>query len=104
MKPPVRVRHRIHGILILVWVLGPQFLPLVDRTGYVLNRVAAPDRIFGPEIERTEVDRIVRRAVNAMERDAHKTLLPNVTTPDIKLDPAIAKINPFQIRDAFAWG
>src|SRR5437867_1387787 len=42
MEPCVRIRNRIHGLLVLPRLFGTQLLPLIDRMRDVLDAVAAP--------------------------------------------------------------
>src|SRR5260370_42360144 len=70
--------------------------------GDVLHAVAAPCRIVRFEVERTEVDGVVRRAVDAVKRHADEALLRNVLAFDIELDGAVGELNARQERDAVA--
>jgi hypothetical protein len=70
----------------------------------VLHGALSSLRIFRPKVERTEVDGVVRRSIDAVECDAEKALLLNVVTSNIRLDRPVGKLDSFQIRDAVARG
>src|SRR5438093_675528 len=67
MKPSVRIRHGIDGPLVPLRLLRSQLLPRVGGLSDVLYGVAPSGRVFGSEIEWPEVDRIVRRSIDAVE-------------------------------------
>jgi hypothetical protein len=50
--------------------------------------------IFSPEVERTEVDRVISRSINAVKSNTSEALLLNVFALDIKLDRAVGELNP----------
>src|SRR5258708_7562666 len=68
----------------------------------VLHAVAAPGRIVRLKVERAEIDRVVRRAVDAMERHPGEALLENVLALHVELDGAVGELNPWQERHAVA--
>src|SRR5207247_302523 len=79
---------------------GTQLLPLIDRMRDVLDAVAAPVGVFGLEVERTEIDRVVGRAIDAMECHADEALSLNVLALQIDLNGAVGELNPLHVRDA----
>src|SRR5207249_3634472 len=102
MKPSVRIRHGIDGPLVPPRLLRSQLLPRVGGLSDVLYGVAPSGRVFRWEIEWPEVDRIVRRSIDAVERDTHETLLWDILASDVKLDRAVGELYPLQVGDALA--
>src|SRR5213083_1024267 len=67
MEPPVGVGRGTHGLLEGSRPLGSQLLPRIRGMRYVLYGVAVSRGVRSLEIERAEVDRIIRRAVHPMK-------------------------------------
>jgi hypothetical protein len=101
-EPIVGVRHGTDGLLVTPWMLGPQLLPRVGRVGDVLDGADTSCRIFRPEVERAEVDRVIGRPIQPVKSQADKALLRDVLAPEIKLNRAVGELNPFEISDAVA--
>src|SRR3989441_4841875 len=80
--------------------LGSQLLPCIGRMRYVLYGVAVPRRVFRAEVERTQVNRVVRRAIEPMKGDTDKALPLYVFASDVKLDGPVTELDPFEIRHA----
>src|SRR5438093_13601879 len=78
-------------------MLGPQLLPRVGRVGDVLDGADASCRVFRPEVERAEVDRVIGHAIEPVKSQADEALLRDVLASDIKLNRAVGKLNPFQV-------
>ena len=68
----------------------------------VLYRAYAPGRVFSPEVERTEIDRVISYSIDAMKSDTDEALLLNVLAPDINLDGAVGEFDPLYVRNAVA--
>src|ERR1051325_7720361 len=102
MEPGVRIRHRTDGLLVFTRVLGSQLLPGVGRMRDVLHSSLASCRIFSLEVERAEVDCVISRFIHSMKSYAHEALLLNVLPSDIELDRAVAELDSWQVRYAFA--
>src|SRR5216684_3280437 len=90
----VRIRRGTHGLLEDSGPLGSQPLPRIRRMRDVLYGVAVSRRVRRPEIERAEVDRIVRRAIYPMEGDTDKALSLHVLASDVELDGAVTELDP----------
>src|SRR6266545_3698440 len=54
VEPAVRIRYRVHGLLVLSWMLGPQLLPRLRRMRDVLHSTDSPRGVLGLEIEGAE--------------------------------------------------
>src|SRR5438552_2314592 len=100
MEPSVGVRRGTHGLLEGSRPLGSQLLPCIGRMRYVLYGVAVPRRVFRAEVERTQVNRVVRRAIEPMKGDTDKALPLYVFASDVKLDGPVTELDPFEIRHA----
>src|SRR5262249_39626621 len=61
-----------------------------------------PTGIRRPEIERTEIDGVIRREIGAVKRDAHETLLRDILAADIDVDGAVAEVDSRPERDPLA--
>ena len=64
----------------------------------VLYGADASCRVFSPEVERTEIDRVISRSIDAMKSNTDEALLLNVLAFDIKLDGTVGELNPLQVR------
>src|SRR5256884_2786103 len=89
-----------HGLLECCRPLVSQLLPCIGRLRYVLYGVAVPRRVFRAEVERTQVNRVVRRAIEPMKGDTDKALPLHVFASDVKLDGPVTELDPFEIRHA----
>ena len=67
----------------------------------VLDGADASCLVVGPEVERTEVDRIVGRSVDAVKRHPDEALLLDVLALDVELDGAVGELNPLQVGDGW---
>src|SRR5437870_8798069 len=102
MEPSVGVRRGTHGLLEGSRPLGSQLLPCIGRMRYVLYGVAVPRRVFRAEVERTQVNRVVPRAIEPIKGDTVKALPLYVFASDVKLDGTVAELDPSEVRDAVA--
>src|SRR5436190_16523268 len=102
MEPRVRVRRGIDGLFEDSRPLGSQLLPRIGWMRDVLYGVAASRRVFGLEVERAEVDGVIGRAIDPMKRNTDKALSLHVFAFEVKLDGAIAELDPSKVRDAVA--
>src|SRR6185437_12844104 len=102
MEPRVGVGRGTHGLLEDSRPFGAKLLPRIGWLRYVLYRVAVPRRVIRPEVERAEVNRVIRRAIEPMKGDADKALPLHVLAPDVKLDGPVAELDPFEIGHALA--
>src|SRR6266516_2564120 len=102
MEPRVRVRRGIDGLFEDSRPLGSQLLPRIRGMRDVLYGVAASRRVFGLEVERAEVDGVIGRAIDPMKRNTDKALSVHVFAFEVKLDGAIAELDPSKVRDAVA--
>jgi hypothetical protein len=102
MEPAIRIGHGINGFLVFSRVLSSQLLPRVRGVRYVLDGADSPCRVLGLEVERTEVDRVIGQAIQAMKRNPDETLLLNILAPDIKLESAIGELDALQVRHTVA--
>src|SRR6266480_77972 len=100
MEPRVRVRRGIDGLFEDSRPLGSQLLPRIRGMRYVLYGVAVPRRVFRAEVERPQVNRVVRRAIDPMKGDTDKALPLHVFASDVKLDGPVTELDPFEIRHA----
>src|SRR4029077_1002555 len=80
--------------------LRSQLLPRIGGMRYVLYGVAVSGRVCSAEIERAEVDRVVRRAIDPMKSDAHEALPLDVLASHVKLDGTITELHPTQVGDS----
>jgi hypothetical protein len=78
-------------------MLRSQLLPRLGRVGDVLDSANTPGLVFGPEVERTEVDAVVGLLVDAMERDAEEALLLDVLALEIDLNRAVGELDVSQV-------
>jgi hypothetical protein len=65
----------------------------------VLHCADASGGIFRPEVEWAKMNRIVGRFIHTVERDADKALLLRILAPDVDLEGALAKLDPFHVGD-----
>src|SRR5690242_10152686 len=57
-------------------------------------------RVVGLEIERAEVNGVVRRVVHSVKRHTHEALPLHVLAPDVELDGAVCELDALQVGDA----
>src|SRR5262249_54553738 len=100
-KPGVRIRYRIHGLLVFPGLVGAELLPCEVRKRVVLDSVTAAHRVGGSEVERAEVDRVVGRGIDAVKRDTNETPLREVLATDVELDRAGRELDPRQECNRF---
>lgn len=96
VEPAVGIGGRVDRLLELAGPLGAQPLPRVGGVRDVLDRVGPPLRLGGPEVERAEVDRVERRPVDDVERDAEEAPLGHVLALQVDLDHPFAELDPVQ--------
>src|SRR4051794_18563344 len=102
MEPVVRIRHRFDWFLVLPRVVFSEFLPRMRRMGDVLHGTKGPCLVFSLEVERTEVDRVVGRAIDAMKRYTDEACALNVLALHIQFDGAIGEFDSRQVCRSFA--
>lgn len=102
MEPAVGIGRRLDSLFELSCPFRPQVLPGVDRVGDVLDGVKALLRGRRPEIERTEVDRLVPRPIDDVEGDAQEAPLGDILAPQIHVDHAVAELHAVEQRAAVA--
>ncbi|MCK7468574.1 MAG: hypothetical protein MZU91_11040 [Desulfosudis oleivorans] len=89
VEPTVPVGSGFDRLLELAGPLLPQAAPGPVRVGDVLNRAGSPAGVLRPEIEGTEIDRIVGLGVPNPEGDSHEAPLDRrAAALDIALDLA----------------
>ena len=59
-------------------------------------------RVCGAEVERTEIDRVVRGAIEAVKCHAQEALLLDVLPAYVQLDRAVGELDALHVRHAFA--
>src|SRR5207249_11062296 len=100
-EPSVWVGHRIDGLLVLARLVCSEFLPGVSREGMTLDSVATADGVGRPEVEWTEVHRIIGASIDTVERDTNKTLLRDVFATNVEFDGAVGELDSRKERAAF---
>ena len=66
-------------------------------------RAKDPCLVFSLEVERTEVDRVVGRAIDAMKRHTDEARALNVLAFHIQLDGAVGEFDSRRVRGPFAF-
>ncbi len=113
MHPSGRIGGRINRVLELLRSFRPELLPRVGRVGYVLHRVVASRRIRRSEIERAEIDGVVRFLIEPVKSDADKAPLEDIAAFHVEFDRPVRKLgvrqpgepvaHPFvESKDSFA--
>ncbi len=87
---------------VLASVLRTQFVPGVERMGDVLHRVRPSQQVGRLEVERSEVDRVERLLVLAVEGDADEALSLKVPAKNLELNGAVAELDVGPPRHAIA--
>src|SRR5687767_14683202 len=102
MEPGARIRHGFDGLFVLPRVVCSQLLPRMSGLGDVLHGAKNPCLVFSLEVERTEVDRVVGRPIDAMKRHTDEARALNVLAFHIQFEGAVSKFDSRQVRGPFA--
>jgi hypothetical protein len=103
MEPGVRIRHGFDGLFVMPRTVCSQLLPRMSGMGDVLHGAKDPCGVFSLEVKRTEVDRVVSRAIDAMKRHTDEAGTLNVLALHIQLDGAVGEFDSRQIYGPFAF-
>src|ERR1044071_1504073 len=96
MKPVVRTGRRRDSLLVLTVLCFPEKFPCEVGMTDILNGMDLSDRIFRLEIERTEINHVVRDGVDRVEYNSGKCLLKTVVSADVHFNGALGEDHIFQ--------
>jgi hypothetical protein len=96
-------QRRIDGVLEFLREFLAQARPVVLWQGDVLHGVLVPRRICGAEVERSQIDDLVRVVILSVKRNADEALLKHVTPADIQFDRAFREVGGIDPDDPVAW-
>src|SRR5216683_877843 len=83
MEPGIGVRRGTHGLFEDPRTFGSQLLPRIRGLRYVLYGVGVSREVVRPEVERAEVDSVVRRCIHPMKRNTDEALSLYVLASDV---------------------
>src|ERR1035441_9613781 len=93
VKPRIAIGRGVDDLFILAGLLLAQALPTPVRMRYVLHGVGLPVCALGPEVERAEIDDIVRLFIHDSKSDSYEVALWRAALAlPVKLDDPVGEL------------